>query len=213
MSLPTAIFASRLLTPGSTARFSSISAERSTAASTSPDIPPPMKTASAATYSIWCVSSIRPTAVIPAAISSRPIIGKTASARARSARFASTLLGAPAKATRSASTNSSTGARRPIPSRCLPSTSARAASTPPATSSNIAIIPAAPIGRICAASTAGPIRTTSNCGASATRWTGPGRSVTNRPMNMAGWRTRRRKPCAASTSRSSSSCAARRIPT
>ena len=52
------------------------------------------------------------------------------------------------------------------------------------------------------ARTAAPNRGTSSSGASATRWTAPGRSATRPPTNMAGSPTRPPRPCAPSTSRS-----------
>ncbi len=53
-------------------------------------------------------------------------------------------------------------------------------------------------------------RTTSSCGASATRWTGRGRSATRRPTSTRGWPPRRPRRCAGSTRRSSWSPAAAR---
>ena len=60
-------------------------------------------------------ASIRRSAAIPAATSSPPTIGRMASARRRTARGGSTLPGARRSRTRSASTNSPTGPKRPAP--------------------------------------------------------------------------------------------------
>ena len=73
-------------TTGSMAPFSSISGARSTPASTSPTIRAPTPTACAATSSNSFANSRFRSCAIPAAISSRPTIGKTGSARARSGR-------------------------------------------------------------------------------------------------------------------------------
>ena len=55
---------------------------------------------------------------------------------------------------------------------------------------------AALTGATCARRTAAPIPITSRCGASATRWTVPGRLATRRPRNMAASPTRPPRPCA-----------------
>src|SRR5579872_616646 len=68
-------------------------------------------------------------------------------------------------------------------------------------------------GATCARQTAAPSPLASGTGAWATKWTGRGRSATRRRTNMAASPTRWRRRCAPSTSRSSSSSAARRIPT
>ena len=127
----------------------------------------------------------RRSCAIPAATSSPATTGRTASARSRSGRAGSTSPGCRPRPTRSAPTNSSTGAAPPTSSRCWRSISARAAAMPPATWSSTATIPAARRCRTCAASTAGRSRTTSSSGASATRWTGPGRWRPRPPTNTA----------------------------
>ena len=63
----------------------------------------------------------------------------------------------------------------------------------PRPASSTATTRAARTGRTCAAPTAPPSRTASSCGASATRWTAPGRSATRPPTSTAGSPPRRRK--------------------
>ena len=92
-----------------------------------------------------------------------------------SPRAGSTSPGCRPSPTRSAPTNSSTGAAPPTSSRCWRSISARAAAMRPATWSNTATTRRARRSPICAASTATTSRTTSSSGASATRWTARGR--------------------------------------
>ena len=130
--------------PACSAPSSSISAAASMAASTSPAIRPPTRTASAATCWNSSRSSARRSCAIPAATSSPATIGRTASARLRSAQRDSTSPGSRPSPTRSAPTSSSTGAGPPASSRCSRSISARAPAMRPATSSNTATIPAAP---------------------------------------------------------------------
>ena len=63
--------------------------------------------------------------------------------------------------------------------------------------------PTGSAGATCARRTGAPSRSASSTGASATRWMGPGRSVTRPRTNMAASPTRSRRRCAPSTSRSS----------
>ena len=98
-----------------------------------------------------CASSHRRSCAIPAATSSPATIGRTASVQSRSGRSGWSSPGFRSSRTRSAPTNSSTGAGSPTSSRCLPSISERAGPTTRAGWSNTAIAPQGPNFRISAA--------------------------------------------------------------
>ena len=117
----------------------------------------------------------RPSSATPAATSSPGTTGRTASARG-TGRGGSTAPGTPSRPTRSGCTSSSTGPAWPASRSWRPSTWAPAASRRRARSSSTPTTPAAPSCPTGGARTATRTRSTSGCGAWATRWTARGRS-------------------------------------
>ena len=133
-----------------------------------------------------------------AATSSPPTTGRTASARRRSARCGWTSPGGRRRRTRSASTSSAAGRKMAGIDMMLavnlgtarPAGGARTTSNTLTSLGGTALVRPAPQPRRRGA-------LGSRCGASATRWTAPGRSATRRPRSMAASPTRRRRRCAA----------------
>jgi len=84
------------------------------------------------------------------------------------------------------------GAASRTPKWCMPWIWEQGARKRRAMLLNTATFPAEPNGAICAEATASNSPTTLNCGAWATKWTAPGRSVTATPRSTAG--PRRKQP-------------------
>ena len=164
-------------TAACSAPSSSISAAASMAASSSRAIPTADEQGFRRDVMELVASLAPPSSAIPAATSSPATTGKTASARSSSGRAARPRL----------ALDRDQPVRHQRVHRLVPhgrrradarrqSRHARAARRRGA-SSNTATIPAAPRCPTCAARTAGTSRTASSSGASATRWTAPGRSA------------------------------------
>ena len=124
----------------------------------------------------------------PAATSSPATAGRTASARAPSAHAGSTSPGTPSRPTRSACTSSPSWAEKAgIELDAWPSTSAPAASRRPLDLLEYCNHPAGTaLSRPAPRQRPRRARSASGCGASATRWTAPGRSATRPPTSTAG---------------------------
>ena len=188
---------------GCSGRSSSTWAGRSTAGSTSPATRPPMPTAGGATCSTSSAASASRWFAIRAATSSRAMTGRTASDRALDARSGGTWPGGRLSPISFGTDDFIAWARAPVPSRCWSSTSARAVPRPPETWSSTSMHPAGTPYADRRVANGTRNRTTSGPGASATRWTVPGRSATRRLPNTGGWQPRRARPCGWSTRRSS----------
>ena len=156
--------------------------------------------ACAATSWSWSASSAPRSSATRAATSSPATAGRTASARSTSGRPASTSPGARSSPTRSACDEFMSlggGGRRRADAGGEPRHAGRAGGRRPASSTRTTpAVPRCPTG---GSRTARPTRSTSSSGASATRWTGRGRSARRPPTSTAGLPPRRPRPCAWST--------------